>query len=961
MVVSFCAKIVKYNYYICELKQKTQNQLNMKRLFIFIAAIFAAAVAFGQTPLPNDPAVRVGQLENGLKYYIRHNEQPAQRAEFWIATDAGAHQEEDHQDGLAHFFEHMCFNGTKNFPGKSMLEYLQSIGAEFGRNINASTGFEVTQYMLNNIPVVRESIVDSCLLVLHDWSGFVTCDPAEIDNERGVIIEEKRSRDAADWRMYMAARPYIYGDAPYANRTLIGGYDQLANFEHQSLYDFHQKWYRPDNQAVIVVGDIDVDAVEAKIKTLFSDIPVPAAPVEKPVVKLADNVEPIVGIITDPEAQYSYVELMWKREPLPKQFNNTDMAFIANMVERYVRQIMGERFSDLAADPASPFIDAALYFYPICNECDATRGQVLFREGNMNAALKAFMVEVRKMQQFGFNDAEVQRATDNIINGYEKAVEAAASRKNGDFVDPLLNNFYKNEPYLEPEMALQLAQGICSQMNAQVLNQLVAQFQFVTDENLIVLYNGPSKEGSIIPTEEDIRNTLAEAKAVEIQANVEEAVNEPLISKKLKGAKVKKTATTVYDATEWTLKNGVKVIVLPTELKKDQVLFNISKDGGKTLIATEDLPSFEDDIWSLYVQNTGISKFSGREIPKMLAGKSVSVSPFIGSARHGVSGSSSPKDLETALQAAYLLFTEPRFDEAEYMIGINQINALMPNLKSNPDFQFSIAMNNILYGNNPRVVNLTEETLAKASLATIERVYRELFKDAAGAVVTIVGNVDLATLKPMVEKYIGSLPKGKKATKINEANLINFAEGQVNEKVVLPMQAPKSTVVQLYSAYVPVTTKESVALDAANYIIDMIYTKTIREDEGGTYGVGTSMVGQRSPVQRMIAQIYFNTNPESAEKLGNLAEKGLRELAANGPTAEQFNMAMENFKKNLPESRINNSYWMNCLQNWNQLGIVYDKEYEEAINTLTTEDVKAALQELLSQDNVIKIASFPAE
>ena len=931
----------------------------MKRLFLFIATIMVAATAFGQTPLPNDPAVRVGQLENGLKYYIRHNEQPAQRAEFWIATDAGAHQEEDHQDGLAHFFEHMCFNGTKNFPGKSMLKYLQSIGAEFGRNINASTGFEVTQYMLNNIPVVRESIIDSCLLVLHDWSGFVTCAPEEIDNERGVIIEEKRSRDAANWRMYMAARPYIYGDAPYAKRTLIGSYEQLANFEHQSLIDFHQKWYRPDNQAVIVVGDIDVDAVEAKIKTLFSDIPVPATPAEKPAVKIADNVEPIVGIITDPEAQYSYVELMWKSEPMPKQLNNTDMAFMTEMVKDYVQQIMSERFSDIAADPASPFIQAGLFFYPICNECDATRGQVIFREGDMAKALKAFMIEVEKMRRFGFNDGEVQRATENILKHYEKAVEAASTRKNGDLVSPLLNNFYKNESYLQPELALQLAQGLCAQFNAQVLNQIVAQL--ITDENLIVLYNGPSKEGSVIPTEQEIRDVLAEAKAAEIQANVEETVNEPFISKELKGSKVKKAAEVIYGATQWTLKNGVKVVVLPTELKKDQVMFNITLQGGKTLMATEDLPSFQDDIWGLYLQNTGISKFAGKTVPKMLAGKSLSVNPFISGSTHGVSGNSTPKDLETALQIAYLYFTEPRFDQDEYMTGINQINALMPNLKSNPDFQFSIAMDEILYGHNPRVVNLTEETLAKADLATIERVYRQLFKDAAGAVVTIVGNVDLETLKPMVEKYLGSLPKGKKATEINKENLITFAKGEVNEVVKLKMQAPKSTVVQLYTAYAPVNTKKSVALDAANYIIDMIYTKTIREDEGGTYGVGTSMLAQRSPMERLIAQIYFNTNPESAEKLGGLAAKGLKELAENGPTQEHFNMAIENFKKNLPESRINNGYWMNCLQTWNKHGINHDVEYEEAINTLTPEDVKAALQELLSQGNVIKIASFPEE
>ena len=926
---------------------------------MFFAAMFAAVMMFGQTPLPNDPAVKVGKLENGLTYYIRHNDQPAQRAEFWLATDAGAHQEEDHQDGLAHFFEHMCFNGTKNFPGKSMLEYLQSIGAEFGRNINASTGFEVTQYMLNNIPVIRESIVDSCLLVLHDWSGFVTCAPAEIDAERGVIIEEKRSRDAADWRMYMAARPYLYGDAPYAKRTLIGGYDQLANFEHQSLIDFHKKWYRPDNQAVIVVGDIDVDAVEAKIKALFSDIPVPAESNEKPVVKIADNKEPIVGIITDPEAQYSYVELLWKSEPMPKELNNTDIAFMTDLIKDYIALIMAERFGDIASDPSSPYIDAGFFFSPICYECDAARGQVIFKEGEAQKALTAFMIEIEKMKRFGFNDGEVQRATDNILKHYEEAVEAAPTRKNGDFVNPLLNNFYENRPYLAPEMAYQLAQAICSQLNAMVLNQVVAQL--ITEDNLVVLYNGPSKEGSVIPTEQELLDAIAAARNAEIKANVEESVNEPFISGELKGAKVKKSAETIYGATEWTLKNGVKVVVLPTQYKKDQVMFNISKEGGRTLIATEDLPSFEDNIWALYLQNSGISKFAGKTVPKMLAGKSLGLSPYISGTRHGVSGESSPKDLETALQIAYLYFTDPRFDENEYMTGINQINALLPNMMANPDFIFQNKMNDILYGNNPRVVNLTMETVEKANLATIERVYRELFKDAAGMTVRIVGNVDLETLKPLVEKYIGALPKGKKATEVNKENIITFAKGEVNEVVKLQMQAPKSTVVQLYSSYVPVDTRKSVAMDAANYIIDMIYTKTIREDEGGTYGVGTSMVAQRTPEERILTQVYFNTNPESVEKLSALAVKGLKELAENGPSQEHFNMAIENFKKNLPESRISNSYWMNCLLTWLEHGVDHDVEYENAINTLTPEDVKAAVQELLSQGNMINIASFPAE
>ena len=931
----------------------------MKRLFIIIAAIFAATMAFGQNPLPNDPAVRTGKLENGMTYYIRHNDQPAQRAEFYLATDVGAFQEEDHQDGLAHFLEHMCFNGTKNFPGKKLLDWLQSIGAEFGRNINASTGFEQTQYMLNNIPVVRESILDSCLLILHDYSHFVTNDPAEIDAERGVILEERRTRRDASWRLFEKSLPYYYGDTPYARRTLIGGEEQLKTFAYESLTSFYETWCRPDLQAVIVVGDVDVDQVEAKIKSIFADIPAPVNPKEKVLHKIPDNVEPIVGILTDPELTSSSIEVMWKSEPMPKEFKNTDVAFTMDIIKLYIRLIMRERFADITAKPDAPFLGGSFYISNLCNSCDATMGSVSFKEGDAINAFTAFMTEIEKMKRFGFTDGEVQRAKDNIISSFEQAVEAAPTRKNADFIYPLLYNFYDNEAYMTPETELQLAQALCASINAAVLNQIAAQV--ITDENMVILYNGPEKEGLANPTEQQILDVLAAVKNADIQANVEESVNEPLISGELKGSKTKKAKQTIYGATEWNLKNGVKVVVLPTQYEKDQVIFNITKKGGKTLIATEDLPSFEDDIWGLYLQNSGISKFAGKTVPKMLAGKSLSVTPFINGSRHGVSGNSTPKDLETALQIAYLYFTEPRFDQDEYMIGINQINALLPNLKANPDFQFSIAMDQILYGNNPRVVSLTEETLAKANLETIERVYRELFKDAAGAVVTIVGNVDLETLKPMVEKYIGSLPKGKKASQVNEENLITFAKGEVNEVVKLQMQAPKSTVVQVYSAYAPVNTKKSVALDAANYIIDMIYTKTIREDEGGTYGVGTSMVAQRSPMERLIAQIYFNTNPDAVEKLSALAVKGLKELAENGPTQEHFNMAMENFKKNLPESRINNSYWMNCLQTWNEHGINHDVEYEEAINTLTPEDVKDALQELLSQGNVINIASFPAE
>ena len=929
----------------------------MKRLFIFIAAIFAAATAFGQTPLPNDPEVKVGKLENGMTYYIRHNDQPAQRAEFYLATNVGAFQEEDDQDGLAHFLEHMCFNGTKNFPGKALLDWLQSIGAEFGRNINASTGFEQTQYMLNNIPIVRESIIDSCLLVLHDYSHFVTNDPEEIDAERGVILEERRTRRDASWRMFEKSLPYYYGDTPYAKRTLIGGEEQLKTFKYESLTNFYQTWCRPDMQAVVVVGDVDVNQIEQKIKSIFSDIPAPVDPKQKVIHKIPDNAEPIVAVITDPEATSSSIEVLWKSEPMPLAYNNT----MTDIIKGYISLIMRERFGDISAKPDAPFIGASFGVGRLCLASDAAFGNVSFKDGTAATAFQAYMTEIEKMKRFGFTDGEVQRAKDNLISSFEKAAEAASTRKNADFVRPLLNNFYFNESYMDPATELQLAQMVCAQITAPILGQVAASL--ITDENMVILFNGPEKEGLVNPTEAQLAETVAAVKTAEIAANVEENINEPLIDESaLKGSKVKKETTGLYGSTVWTLKNGVKVVVLPTQHKKDQILYNLNMDGGKSVIPTEAMPSFEDNIWSLYLSNTGLSKFSGTQLPKMLAGKNVSVTPYLGNSQHGINGQCAPKDIETAMQLMYLTFVEPRFDQDEYATGIQQIKAVLPNLKNNPMFLFQNAVNKIMYGGNERVVELNEETLAAADLETIKKVYTEtLFNDAAGATLTIVGNVDLATLKPMVEKYIGSLPKGKKAHKYVKENLIGIAKGNIDNTVKIAMQTPKSTVFQVHSAYMPVDTKTEVSLEIAKYVLDMIYTKTIREQEGGTYGVGTGLGSAREPLSRVTVLVQFDTNPEQAERLGTLTTKYLKEFAQNGPTAEEFAMAVENVKKNLPESRISNNYWLSALSENDDYGINYDAEYEEALNTVTAEDVKALLQAVLAQENFIQIMMFPEE
>ena len=937
-----------------------KNLLNMKRIIISIATILVAALAFGQQPqaLPNDPAVKVGKLENGLTYYIRQNDKPAQRAEFYLATDVGAFQEEDDQDGLAHFLEHMCFNGTKNFPDKKLLEWLQSIGAEFGRNINASTGFEQTQYMLNNIPITRESVIDSCLLVLHDYAHFVNCDQEEIDAERGVILEERRTRRDAGWRIFEKSLPYYYGDTPYSRRTLIGGEEQLKTFKRESLVNFYRKWYNPDMQAVIVVGDFDVDMMEANIKSIFGEIPAPETPTVKIEHKLPGNTEPLVGILTDPEAQSSSVEVIWKTEPLPKEYKNTDMAYLDKLVKAYIRLIMAERFSDISSKPGSPFLGASFGLGGLCNTSDAVFGTVSFKDGEAIPAFTAYMTELEKMKRFGFSEGEVKRATENLLSSYDKAVEAASTRKNADFVKPLLNNFYDNTPYMTPEVEQMIGKQYCSMLTAPMLSQVVSQI--IPEQNLLILYNGPEKEGLANPTEQELLGVLESVSNADIQANAEENLDEPLISEELAGGVIVKEKGGIHGSTVWTLSNGLTVTVLPTDYKKDQVMFSLDIDGGKNNIPAEDLVSFEDNIWGIYLANTGLSKFSGTQLPKMLAGKRAGAKPFIGGYSHGISGQSAPKDIETAFQLAYLYFTAPRFDQEEFNVGLQQIQAVFPNIKNTPDYKYGVELEKVLYANNPRVISLDDEVLAKASLATIEKNYKRLFNGVDGANLTVIGNFDIETLKPLVEKYFGSLPQGKKFSLIKK-DVVQFAQGEINKVLELEMATPKSSVLQFYSANMPVDTKTSVTLSVAKYILDMIYTKTIREQEGGTYGVGVSMAAHRSPQKRALIQVQFDTNPEQAEKLCGIAKEQLYAFAQNGPTAEELSMAVENLKKNLPESRISNSYWMSVLDKWNEHGIDFDKEYEAAINSVTAKDVQKVLKKILKKKNFIEFKSMPIE
>ena len=946
----------------------------MKRILTAIALTVLVAVSasaqtreqleamIAQMPkIPNTDQVKIGKLDNGLTYYIRYNALPEKRAELYLATNVGAIQEEyPSQDGLAHFLEHMCFNGTEHFPGKDILNYLRSIGAEFGRNINASTGFEETQYMLNNIPVARESVVDSCLMILADYSHYVLNQPEEVDAERGVIIEERRTRRNAGWRNMERSLPYYFGpDSRQAQTTLIGLQEHLETFKPESLVEFYHTWYHPANQAVVVVGDIDVDRTEAKIKEIFGVIPAKENPLPKPIQTIADHAEPRVGIITDPETTSPSVELIWHSEAAPEAMNATMYGQITDLVESILGMVMSERFADIVSKPGSAYIDGSFGISDLIYEdIEAVMGDVALREDNILGGFKEFYTELVRLKRYGISDAEFNRAKTNILNGWETRANKADTRRNSEFIRPILNNFFDKEPILEPKDQLEMLQTLLSQVNAQAINMMAAQL--FGQENLVVLYAGPEKDGIATPGAQDLLNVIAEVNASEIAAPEGEEIPEQFLDPNtLKGGKVKKYGNGIYDSTEWTLKNGVKVVVYPTDLNKDQILFNIYKDGGLSMIETEDIASFDRNVISLFMNNSGISKYSGTMVSKMLTGKTLRVNPYFDGIEHGINGNSTVKDLETAFQIIYLLFTDPRFDQEEWDNGIDQLNSVLPNMVNQPNYKFSKRMYQTVFGNNPRRQYLSQEIVDKASLQVVEKYYRKLFKGANGAKMVIVGDVNVATLQPLVEKYIGSIPKGGKTKWTDRKEYI--VNGIHDDVFTVDMQTPKSTVLQAYNADIPYSYAKDAAMDAISYILDMRYTESLREEEGGTYGASTMTSFNRRPKENAIIQVYFDCKPALCDKLRGLAVKGIQDLAQKGPTDEEVQMAKLNLLKNLPESRQQNSWWLNSIELYLTYGEDRDSEYEAAINALDANIIKETLGEILGSGNFIDLVMKPAQ
>lgn len=927
-------------------------------LFLFLA-INLTAWSQQIEPLPIDPNVRKGTLENGLTYYIRHNNLPENRADFYIAQKVGSMQEEDHQAGLAHFLEHMAFNGTKNFPGKSMLDYLEKNGVKFGANVNAYTSFDETVYYLTNVPMVRQGLLDSCLLILHDWSNAISLETEEIEKERGVIREEWRTRGGAQSRILEKLLPEMYKGSKYADRLPIGKIEVINNFKPEELRAYYKKWYRPDLQGIIVVGNVNVDQVEAKIKHFFSPIELDPNRPKREYYPVPDNEDPIVAMATDPEATRINLMVFYKHDPLPDEVKLSQAGLIANYINTVVSQMINERLQEIVQKPDAPFTSAYAYDdnYYIAKTKDAWTVVGNSSENKINDALAAMIRETERMKRFGFTVSEYDRARENLLKSYENAYNNRDKQRNASYTGEYLGNFLNSEPIPGIEYEYEMMQTIASQIPVEIINQTVAQL--IGDKNVVISVSGPEKEGIAYPTKDELVALFNKVNAEKIAPYQEEISDEPLVPNLPAPGKIRKTEKNeTLGTTVWTLGNGMKVVLKSTDFKNDEIVMTATSEGGTSIYAEED--PLNSKVMNQVMTLGGVGNFSVTNLRKVLAGKRATASPSISLTTQSMNGSSSIKDFETMLQLVYLYFTAPRSDNDAFVSYIQRMETQLKNQEADPMVAFSDSVTYALYGNNPMTKRLKVEDLPKIDYGKIMKMYKQSFSNPGSFTFTFVGNIDEEKVKPIIEQYLASLPGKPTKTEFKKIPM-NYRKGLIYNVFEREMQLPKASVFNGITGTIDFTQKNRMLMSMLGQILDIVYTEKIREDEGGTYGVYAGGGISRYPKNQSLLQIIYDTDPAKMEKLNAIVLDELQLIAANSPRETNFSKVKEFMRKKYYENIKENSYWLNILDNYYFYGDDDHSNYLKILESITPSDVKIFVKEFLSQNNRATVIMMPKE
>ena len=938
----------------------------MKRILSTVMlTLFGVVAMMAQMQMPSipvDPDVRIGKLDNGLTYYIRHNNWPENRAEFYIAQKVGSIQEDDDQRGLAHFLEHMAFNGSKHFKGNELLRWCESIGVKFGTDLNAYTSIDQTVYNISNVPTTREGIVDSCLLILWDWADGLLLEKEEIEKERGVIHEEWRLRTDAQSRMLERDLPKLYPNSKYGHRWPIGLMEIIDNFERPFLQSYYEKWYRPDNQGIIVVGDVDVDKVEQKIKDMFSQIVLPENPAKVTTYPVPDNAEPIFVIDKDKEQQYNLVQMMMKHEAFPDSLKGTMAYLLTDYMKDAALSMLNDRLKEYAQKPESPFLQAFARDgeYLLSKTVDAFNLIYLPKDGQAEASLEAVLTEARRAAEFGFTPTEYNRFKADYQSNLDKQYSNKDKRFNRQFVNQYVQHFLANEPIPSIDYTYETMKQIVPVIPIDAVNALIKELVSQNDSNLVLLNFNNEKEGATYPTEDGFKKALAAARAAKIEAYVDNVKDEPLMTTLPKKGSIKKETKSdkLGGYTELELSNGVKVVLKKTDLKKDQVILRGEGFGGSALYGEKDFANTNmfDDV----IEASGLGNFSHNELEKALAGKIASASLSMSSYRQNISGSSTPKDVETMLQLVYLYFTNINKDQKSYDNLMQTTEVSLKNRLLQPENVFQDSVSATLNCHNPRFRPLEVADLKNVNYDRILQIAKERTANAAAYEFTIIGNFDEATIRPLIEQYIASLPSQKKVEKSKMIDT-DFT-GKVVNSFKHKAETPKAlAIMNWYSKDMPYTLENSVKATMAGQILQMEYLKKIREDASAAYTVGAGAGVSRNDFE---TQAYIVAQCPMKPEKGDIALQIMRdEVNAMTKTcdADKLQKVKEYLLKNLGDQRKQNGYWLGRINNWRKYGLDLDTDYEKVVNAQTVESISAFVAELLKAGNAAEVIMMPAE
>lgn len=933
-------------------------QNKMKHFLTIVALFFACNIYAQQGKIDNDNTIRKGILPNGMTYYIRHNAQTKGVADFYIAQKVGSILEEKRQRGLAHFLEHMAFNGTKHFPGNTLqpgiVAWCESVGIKFGANLNAYTSVDQTVYNISAAPVTREGVIDSCLLILNDWSHELLLTDKEIDKERGVIEEEWRTRRSgmAMQRLSEQAMPIIYAGTKYSDCMPIGNIDIVRTFPYNDLRDYYSKWYRPDLQAIIVVGDINEDKIEEKIKKLFAKIPLPQNPAHRIYYPIGNNEKMILYTATDKEQPTVNFTLYMKRDVTPKQERNTIQNYADDYKTNILRMAINDRLEELSRTKNAPFISASVRSgnFFLASTKDAFELSGVLKEGKAIEAIQLLVGEVERARANGITIDELKRGKAEMLSYAENDYNDRSNRRNGEFVEQCVQNFLEETPIIEPEKELEIVRKLDKTVTIDDVNALAKTI--ITNQNQVVTMFGPDKNTFKMPTNSSIENAILKAQKQHYTPyKTQNTLTERLITKLPKPGSIISERTYKYGYTEFTLSNGLKVYVRPTNFEPDEVNLKLFSLGGKNIYPDSEMPNLTYLMAGATIG--GVGQYNDLTLEKMLAGKTATVTPFIDNDTRGMAGTSNVKDTKTLLELVYLYFTQPRKDPQAFKNLMEQQQEFLTNAHVNPMLAYNDTLHKVAYATN-RMASMDKEQLKRVNYNRIMHIYKELFANAANFKLILTGNININKLRPLLCQYIATLPSNNTKETIGtyEPKLVDGKKTYIFHKKQTTPTAITTIVIKGKMEY---NNRNELLMDAIGQLLRIVYTEKVREDKGGTYSVQVSGDLQHHPNNEALLRIAFQTDPQKYNSLIPIVYKELEKMATEGPSQQDLDKVKAYELKVYNQVLRMNNYWEYVLYTDLYNGIDVDTDFRYIVENMTCDDIRTTLRNLLNQNNCIEV------